>query len=76
MEISELVLLTDNKRHVHYIREYDALVKTSRQEFQVNIVIEESILRKDIHINFLEDCIYPIIEIKQAIKKEVLRRGL
>lgn len=76
MEISEIKLLTDNKRHVHYIREYDAIVITPQKEFQINLIIEESILGKDIHIHFLEDCFYPLIEAKQAIKKEVLRRGL
>ncbi len=76
MEISEIKLLTDNKRHVHYIREYDALIITPKQEFKINFTIEENILGKDVHIHFLEDCFYPLIEAKQAIKKEVIRRGL
>jgi len=76
MKILDMQLLTANKRAVDYIREYDALVITPLKNFQINIIIENSVQGKQIKISFLEDCFYPALDAEEDIRQEVIRRKL
>lgn len=75
MKILDLILLSDNLRSVEYIREYDILVKTPIEKFNARIIIEDMSIGKEIIVQ-LDDCPYPIIEAKNSITAEVIRRGL
>lgn len=75
MKILDLILLSENLRAVEYIREYDILIKTPIEEFNVRVIIEDMSIGKQVIVK-LDDCPYPLIEAKNSIVAEILKKGL
>lgn len=68
--------LSDNKKYVSYIREYDAKIYTPKQIFSVIVTIEDTPIGQDINIEFLEDCSYPLLDAIKSIKQYVQKNKL
>lgn len=75
MKILDIQFLSENKRAIHYIREYEILVKTKIKSFKAKVIIEDTGLDKNIDVFLIDDPYYPILEAKKAIKKEIIKHS-